>query len=38
MNVLLDMEADMDKTHTVCACGRVDTRDWLGTTHICTSQ
>jgi hypothetical protein len=33
MNVLLDMEADMDKTHTVCAFGRVDTRDWLGTTH-----
>jgi hypothetical protein len=33
MDVLLDMEADMDKTYAVCACGRVDTRDWLGTTH-----
>jgi hypothetical protein len=42
MNVL-DMEADMvplllTKTFTVCECGRVDTRDWLGTTHIRTSE
>jgi hypothetical protein len=37
MNALLDVEADMVPplvtNHTVCACGRVDTRDWLGTTH-----
>ena len=32
------MAADMvppfsDKTRTVCVCGRVDTRVWLGTPH-----
>jgi hypothetical protein len=38
MNVLLDTEADTDKTHTVCACDHVDMRDWLGTTHTRTSK
>ena len=42
MNVL-DMVADMvppfsDRTRTVCVCGRVDTRVWLGTSHTRTSQ
>ena len=37
------MVADMvppfsDKTRTVCVCGRVDTRVWLGTSHTRTSQ
>ena len=42
MNVL-DLVADIvppfsDKTRNVCVCGRVDTRVWLGTSHIPTSQ
>ena len=27
-----------DKTRTVCVCGRVDTRVWLGISHTRTSQ
>ena len=42
MNIL-DMVADIfphfsDKTRTVCVCGRVDMRVWLGTSHTRKNQ